>query len=167
MGMFSSGVVLRLTIDAPGGPIGLLCSRRTLAHGWRAGFVSGLGAAAADVCHGMSAVFGLPAFSLFQRPAAVIGGFLLHGIAWQMTWMVPTQTATAHQGTVCLSSHARTLTNPATILVSIGLLGGISSSQGAASAISAAVGVGTALWWLTVSQLTTWLGRDIIPQGMV
>jgi threonine/homoserine/homoserine lactone efflux protein len=138
-----------------------------MAHGWRAGFVSGLGAATADTFYGVLAAFGLTALAQFQRPAAVIGGFLLHGIAWQMTWMVPTQTATANQGTVCLSSHARTLTNPATILVSIGLLRGISSPQGVASAISAAVGVGTALWWLTVSQLTTWLSHDIIPQGMV
>lgn len=77
------------------------------------------------------------------------------------------QTATVNPGTLGLSCLARTITNPATILVSIDLRGGISSPQGAASAISAAVGLGTALWWLTVSQLTTWLGRDIIPQGMV
>lgn len=167
MESFVRCVILGVTIAAPVGPNGLLCIRCTMAHGWRAGFVSGLGAATADTFYGVLAAFGLTALAQFQRPAAVIGGFLLHGIAWQMTWMVPTQTATANQGTVCLSSHARTLTNPATILVSIGLLRGISSPQGVASAISAAVGVGTALWWLTVSQLTTWLSHDIIPQGMV
>jgi threonine/homoserine/homoserine lactone efflux protein len=172
MESFVRGIILGITIAAPVGPIGLLCIRRTMAHGWRAGFVSGLGAATADTFYGVLAAFGLTALAQFQRPAAVIGGFLLlfmgwQTMGWQMTWMVPTQTATANQGTVCLSSHARTLTNPATILVSIGLLRGISSPQGVASAISAAVGVGTALWWLTVSQLTTWLSHDIIPQGMV
>lgn len=171
MEAFSRGIVLGLTIAAPVGPIGLLCIRRTLSHGWRAGFVSGLGAATADVCYGMLAVFGLTALTQFQRPAAVIGGFLLLYMGWQTMRMVPTQTATAKPGNMYLSTLALTITNPATILVFIGLFSGISGvgqlSQTAAIALVAGVGVGSALWWLTVSHLTTWLGRDITPQGML
>ena len=171
MEAFSRGIVLGLTIAAPVGPIGLLCIRRTLSHGWRAGFASGLGAATADVCYGMLAVFGLTALTQFQRPAAVIGGFLLLYMGWQTTQMVPTQTATAKPGNMYLSTLALTITNPATILVFIGLFSGISGvgqlSQTSAIALVAGVGVGSALWWLTVSQLTTWLGRDITPQGML
>lgn len=171
MGTFSSGVVLRLTIAAPFGLIGLLCIRRTLAHGLRASFVPGLGAATADVCYRMLAVFGLTALTQFQRPAAVIGGFLLLYMGRQTTRMLPTQTATAKPGNMYLSTLALTTTNPATILVFIGLFSGMSGvgqlTQGAAIALVGGVGAGSALWWLTVSQLTIWLGRDITPQGMM
>ncbi len=171
MEAFTRGIVLGLTIAAPVGPIGLLCIRRTLSHGWWAGFVSGLGAATADVCYGILAVFGLTALAQFQRPAAVIGGFLLLYMGWQSTQMVPTHTAKAKPGNMYLSTLALTITNPATILVFIGLFSGMSGvgqlSQTAAIALVAGVGVGSALWWLTLTQLTTWLGRDITPQGML
>ena len=73
------GIMLGFAIAAPVGPIGLLCIRRTLAHGWRAGFVSGLGAATADTMYGLLAAFGITVLATFQQPAAVIGGFLLLG----------------------------------------------------------------------------------------
>jgi threonine/homoserine/homoserine lactone efflux protein len=53
------GFILGLAIAAPVGPIGVLCIRRTLAQGRAIGFVSGLGAATADVVYGCIAAFGL------------------------------------------------------------------------------------------------------------
>jgi threonine/homoserine/homoserine lactone efflux protein len=85
--------------------------------------------------------------------------------------MVPTQTATAKSGNMYLSTLALTITNPATILVFMGLFSGLHGmgqlSQGEAVALVAGVGMGSALWWLTLAQLTSWLGRDITPQGML
>ena len=75
MALVLRGIMLGVAIAAPVGPIGLLCIRRTLAYGWRAGFVSGLGAATADTFYGLLAAFGLTALASLQRPAAVIGGF--------------------------------------------------------------------------------------------
>ncbi|MBM4414125.1 MAG: LysE family translocator, partial [Chloroflexi bacterium] len=49
------GIGMGFMIAVPVGPIGLLCIRRTLAHGWRAGFASGLGAATADTLYGFLA----------------------------------------------------------------------------------------------------------------
>ena len=57
------GFILGLAIAAPVGPIGVLCIRRTLAQGRAIGFVSGLGAATADVVYGCVAAFGLTAIS--------------------------------------------------------------------------------------------------------
>ncbi|MGZ3665238.1 MAG: LysE family translocator, partial [Ktedonobacterales bacterium] len=57
------GLILGFSIAAPVGPIGVLCIRRTLAAGRAAGFVSGLGAATADMCYGAVAAFGLTAVS--------------------------------------------------------------------------------------------------------
>ncbi|NTW68209.1 MAG: LysE family translocator, partial [Nitrospirae bacterium] len=42
------GLIIGFVIAAPVGPIGVLCARRTLMHGRRAGFFSGMGAATAD-----------------------------------------------------------------------------------------------------------------------
>ena len=57
------GLMLGFAIAAPVGPIGVLCIRRTIAQGRAIGFVSGLGAASADVVYGCIAAFGLTAIS--------------------------------------------------------------------------------------------------------
>src|SRR5512142_2590739 len=55
------GFAIGFLIAAPVGPIGVLCIRRTLADGRAIGFVSGLGAATADMTYGSIAAFGLTA----------------------------------------------------------------------------------------------------------
>jgi threonine/homoserine/homoserine lactone efflux protein len=63
---FIKGLVIGFSIAAPVGPIGLLCIRRSLADGTRAGLVTGLGAATADALYGCIAGFGLTAVSGFM-----------------------------------------------------------------------------------------------------
>ncbi|HEX6797970.1 MAG TPA: LysE family transporter [Ktedonobacterales bacterium] len=63
MDLWLRGVALGFSIAAPVGPIGVLCIRRTLADGRLIGFVSGLGAATADMFYGAVAAFGLSAVS--------------------------------------------------------------------------------------------------------
>src|SRR5512135_2777452 len=55
------GLAIGFLIAAPVGPIGVLCIRRTLVDGRRIGFLSGLGAATADMLYGAVAAFGLTA----------------------------------------------------------------------------------------------------------
>jgi len=57
------GLVIGFSIAAPVGPIGVLCIRRTLAHGRAAGAAAGLGAATADALYGAVAGFGLTVVS--------------------------------------------------------------------------------------------------------
>src|SRR5512140_184956 len=68
-------------IAAPVGPIGVLCIRRTLADGRRIGFLSGLGAATADMSYGAVAAFGLTAIQSVlvaqQSWLRIIGGLFL------------------------------------------------------------------------------------------
>ena len=59
LGVFVRGCLIGVSIAAPVGPIGVICIRRTLAEGRRAGLVSGLGAATADAIYGSIAAFGL------------------------------------------------------------------------------------------------------------
>jgi threonine/homoserine/homoserine lactone efflux protein len=164
------GIMLGFAIAAPVGPIGLLCIRRTLAHGWRAGFVSGLGAATADTMYGLLAAFGITALATFQQPAAVIGGFLLLWMAYQTATSIPQKVANVRAGNMYLSTLALTITNPATILVFLSLFAGVSgvSALGANDAVMLVVGVGlgSALWWLVLASIAAWLGRDISTNGL-
>ncbi|WP_231401792.1 hypothetical protein [Bacillus sp. 123MFChir2] len=63
--LFIKGLMIGLSIAAPVGPIGVLCIRRTLAHGKFIGFMSGLGAATADGLYGMIAGLGLTLITNF------------------------------------------------------------------------------------------------------
>ena len=81
MGLLIRGLILGFSIAAPVGPIGVLCIRRTLAHGRLSGFVSGLGAASADAIYGSIAAFGLTLITNFlvskQDVLGLIGGIFL------------------------------------------------------------------------------------------
>jgi hypothetical protein len=59
MDIFLRGLLIGFSIAAPVGPIGVLCIRRTLTEGRLAGFLSGMGAASADMLYGAIAAFGL------------------------------------------------------------------------------------------------------------
>jgi len=73
MALFLKGCVLGSSIAAPVGPTGVLCIRRSVTEGRLVGFVSGLGSATADACHGVLAAAGL----------TVVAGFLER----QQTWL--------------------------------------------------------------------------------
>src|SRR5512135_1924550 len=79
--IFLKGLILGFVIAAPVGPIGILCARRTLTHGRRAGFFSGMGAATADALYGFIAAFGLTFIADFlaghQAWLRLVGGGLL------------------------------------------------------------------------------------------
>ncbi|MFC2115282.1 LysE family translocator [Bacteroidota bacterium] len=57
--IFIKGIIIGLLVSAPLGPIGIMCIQRTLNRGYMAGFVSGLGAATADIIFAIIAGFGL------------------------------------------------------------------------------------------------------------
>ncbi|HCN69354.1 MAG TPA: lysine transporter LysE, partial [Candidatus Accumulibacter sp.] len=90
--LFLKAALIGLSIAAPVGPIGLLCIQRTLTHGARVGFVSGLGAAAADGVYGAVGAFGLAAVTQFfvtlALPLAICGAIFL---AWMgvRLWRTP------------------------------------------------------------------------------
>ena len=78
---FLKGLAIGFAIAAPVGPIGVLCIRRTLAEGRLIGFLSGLGAATADMSYGAVAAFGLTAVKdaliTQQIWLRVVGGLFL------------------------------------------------------------------------------------------
>lgn len=168
--LFFRGFVIGISIAAPVGPIGLLCIRRTLADGRRAGFVSGLGAASADALYGCIAGFGLTAISTFllqqKTWLALGGGLFLCYLGGKTFFSQPArQEAAAPTGSLLAgyaSTFVLTLTNPLTILsfaaVFAGLgLAAVAGNYVAASALVAGVFIGSAAWWLTLCLLVGWL----------
>ena len=164
MQIFLKGLLLGFSIAAPVGPIGVLCIRRTLAEGRLVGFLSGLGAATADMLYGAIAAFGLSALQAMLVGQAnwlrIIGGIFLIYLGAKTFLSKPAeQAAQASRGGVFgayLSTLLLTLTNPMTILSFIAIFAGLqisSTSGGYLSPILLVTGVfcGSAAWWLTLS----------------
>ncbi|AMV43523.1 LysE family translocator [Paraburkholderia caribensis] len=84
--MFSTSLFLTsagvgLAVAAPVGPMGMLCIRRTLTDGPRAGLAIGLGIAGGDAIYGLIAALGLVSVSHFMlaydKPLHIIAGLFL------------------------------------------------------------------------------------------
>lgn len=171
-GLFARGLLIGLAIAAPVGAIGLLCIRRTLAHGPLAGIASGLGAATADGCYGVIAGFGLTAVSgllvAWSTGLQAGGGVVLLWLGWRTLARPATARqqpaggdggpagGTAASGLSLLHGFGTTLlltlANPSTLVsflavfAGLGLVGG--RDGGAAAALVAGVFGGSAAWWL-------------------
>jgi threonine/homoserine/homoserine lactone efflux protein len=125
LGFLLQGVLLGFSIAAPVGPIGVLCIRRTLADGRLTGFVSGLGAATADMFYGAVAAFGLTAVREFlvggQFWLHLLGGLFLLYLGIRTFFARPAEKAAATESkrglfSAYLSTLGLTLANPATII---------------------------------------------------
>lgn len=69
---FFMAVLAGLAIAAPVGPIGIICIKRTLDHGFARGFASGLGAAIADGCYGLIAAISMTSAMALISPHATL-----------------------------------------------------------------------------------------------
>ena len=158
------GLAIGFAIAAPVGPIGVLCIRRTLAHGRLSGLVSGLGAATADALYGAVAGFGLTAVSHFlithQHLLRAAGGaFLIYlGVRTFLTPGAEKEPAPDSKGLLAAyaSTLLLTLANPVTIIsfaaVFAGLgIGATAGGYGSAAMLVLGVFLGSALWWVILS----------------
>jgi threonine/homoserine/homoserine lactone efflux protein len=162
-GLFLKGLAFGFLLAATVGPMWVLCLRRTLAFGAATGLASGMGIAVADGLYGAVAAFGLTAISgVLLAQAFWIG---LAGAAF-LVWLgaktlmakpsadgAPVQPASLAQA--FLSTLALTLANPPTILAFAAIFAGLglaaSTDYAAAAAITLAVFLGSASWWLILA----------------
>jgi len=161
---FLKGCIIGFSIAAPVGPIGVLCIKRSLTQGRASGFVSGLGAATADMIYGIIAGLGLTVISTFlisqQLWLRFIGGLFLCYLGIKTFTSKPSEHAAKAEGTGLLSSYMSTffltVTNPMTIISFMAVfagLGGGAAGKDYFSVASIVTGVftGSALWWFTLS----------------
>lgn len=162
LSLYLRGFIIGISIAAPVGPIGVLCIRRTLSHGKLAGFLSGMGAATADMVYGAIAAFGLTVISNLLVNNAfwlhIIGGcFLLYLGVKTFLEKPADHAAQANQSgyfSAYLSTFFLTITNPITILSFAVIFAGTMSSgtsTGSPLVLVAGVFTGSATWWLALS----------------
>ena len=173
---FLKGLAIGFAIAAPVGPINLLCLRRSLADGRRVGFVSGLGAAAADTTYGTIAAVGLTTVTSFlvghRLWLQLAGGLFLAALGLHtMRARAPRREAAApvHVGRLrdaFASTYVLTLANPVTIVAFAGIFAGLGLGWRTGRTVDAleligGVFLGSSLWWLTLALLAGTFGRHL------
>lgn len=174
--LFIKGMGLGFSIAAPVGPIGVLCIQRTLKKGIRSGFISGLGAASADLLYGALAAFGAVWLGnnlvQYQIPLRVVGGIVLIFLGIKAFFQKEQGAATAPAPRGLLADYGSTflltLTNPITILSFTAVYAGLGFVEGQASMkqmVGLVLGVfcGSACWWLLLSSLVSLLRGHLKP----
>ena len=173
---FLRGLIIGFSIAAPVGPIGVLCIRRTLTEGRLAGFLSGMGAASADMFYGAVAAFGLTAVQDLligqSNWLRIVGGVFLLYLGGKTFFSKPAEKeAEARRGGLFgayLTTFFLTITNPITILSFIAIFAGLRLGETDGNYISAAfmvlgVFLGSASWWLALSTGVSLLRDKFTP----
>jgi putative LysE/RhtB family amino acid efflux pump len=154
--LFLKCALLGVIINAPLGPIGMLCINRTLDRGFLAGFSCGLGTAVGDASYALVAVTGVAAFnetlSMATLPLAFCGGLLL-------LWLGYRGLTTNLSATVA-ATFLLTISNPATILSIVALFAGFGlldeTSRLGSAVVVGGVFAGSLGWWFCLSGVVTW-----------
>jgi threonine/homoserine/homoserine lactone efflux protein len=166
------GVTIGFSIAAPVGPIGLLCIRRAMADGARAGFICGLGAASADAAYALVGGFAMTAVARWlvkETPwFGLLGGlFLIFLGVRTITARGGYQAATPARGALSAYSSTLllTLANPMTIMSFAAVFAGLGMAEAAnyssAAVLVGGVFAGSALWWLLLSGIAARARRHI------
>ena len=176
--LFLSAATIGLAIAAPVGPMSLLCMRRTLAQGWRAGVATSIGIASGDAVYALVAALGLASVQRLllahERGLHLAAGlFLLYlGARTALAAGRARERASARSaslGAAYASALLLTLTNPPTIILFAAVFAAIAPTAGwapsTASLTVAGVFSGSLLWWLgltaTVAALRGVLGPRV------
>ena len=176
---FVRGIIVGFALAAPVGPVAVMCIRRAMTCGFFKAFVTGLGAALADMLFGAVAGLGLTVISTFvldnERIIGLAGGALVVALGVS-TYRAP---VVVSAGAVVVKSLHRdfaaafmmAITNPATMIAAAGVfaaLGGVDVYSAPVTALWLVLGVflGSALWWVILSGAVAVLRRPLVNTGM-
>jgi threonine/homoserine/homoserine lactone efflux protein len=157
-----------------------MCVRRTIFEGKLVGFVSGLGAATADLVFGIIAGFGITTVSNllldYQEWLRVVGGCVLLLVGGHTLRAKPQAQLDSPPDPESLSwdfigTFVLTLANPITILAFLGIFAAIGLSGAEATLERAAilvlgVWVGSLMWWLALSFGLGGFARSFEPRHL-
>ena len=156
----SKAIIVGFSMAAPVGPVGLLCIKKTLSDGKRAGIIAGLGAATADAIYGSIAALSITAISSFlldhQTTLLVIGSLFLIYLAVNIFRSKPRNENNSVNGSPVksyISTFFITLTNPTTIIYFAVVFAGLGVATNTNNYLGSGlvvVGIflGSALWWV-------------------
>jgi threonine/homoserine/homoserine lactone efflux protein len=174
--LFFKGLLFGFLLAGTVGPMWILCFRRAIAYGPMAGLSSGLGIATADGLYGAVAAFGLTAISGFLLQHSLwiglAGGVFLVYLGFKTLLAKPSleggHTENLSHARAFVSTLGLTLANPPTILAFVAIFAGLGLAANAsywdAAAITLAVFLGSASWWIVLAAATAWLRGRIGPR---
>ena len=174
------GLAIGFSLAAPVGPVGILCIRRTLAHGSKRGIVIGLSAATADMTYGIIAAFGVTLISNFisqeQHWIRLIGGISLLVLGYRTFISHPasdliTSTKNGHTR-MFVSTYFLTLTNPMTLFAFAAIFVGIGLDKtmgfhGYSFFLVAGIFLGSLSWFSLLTSLVYFFREIITTDGLV
>jgi threonine/homoserine/homoserine lactone efflux protein len=178
--LLARGIGLGFTIAAAVGPISLLTIRRTLAHGRGYGLASGVGVALADGTYAAIAAFGLTAITSvlvgWRVLLGVVGGAFIAFLGARTLLSTPAGPVFAADRperpgllAALISIYGLTITNPMTILSFAGLFAALGlAGRGGIDAATLTIGVlvGSALWWILLTGVVSWLRGRVTIRGL-
>jgi len=153
-------------VSLPLGPIGLLCVQRTLNKGRLSGFISGLGAAAADTIFALIAGLGISFIIGFveekQIYFQIIGGIIIIYLGLHIFYSNPVRQIRMQRlnrnklSQDFLSVLFLMISNPMAIFFFLAMFTGVNLTSGPMSFIHlifmiGGVSIGAAFWWFILS----------------
>lgn len=176
------GFLVGFPIAVSPGPIFFLVLRRTLARGWRSGFVSGLGVATGDATYAALAAFGVAAVTNLligqRRWIGLVGGIAIAVIGLRtFTGAHPDPRARAGEGYLDGAKRRGgkefgsilmlTLSNPSTILSFSAVFAGlgihVEGGWGPELALVVGVWLGSFAWWLVLTGVASRVRGRLTP----
>lgn len=175
--MFFKGLLIAFIFGIPAGAIGILSSKRALEHGFKAGFITGLGSTAADTMYAFIGVMGLSLITDFltahEETISIVGGIVI--ILFGLSGLIPkkkesrmekkeeamdkTDSVEPNYWLFFGSAFSIAILNPATIVTFLAAFSAFKIFEGYSviRGLSLVVGVftGTTLWWLGLSAVVT------------
>ncbi len=160
------GIIIGIVVSAPMGPVGMMVIQRTLFRGRSAGFCSGLGATASDLCYailtGVGMSFVIDFIEANQQLLQIIGSIVLVGFGVYLYRQNPA--GKIRQGGNSKLNLAQdfataflvTISNPLIIFLYIGLLARFNSFVASPYIVYHVIGylsvaAGAILWWFAIT----------------
>ena len=182
--LIATGIAIGIGVNAPVGPVNVMCIHRAIRNGPTSAMAAGFGAWIADVIFAAAAAFGVSAIANFVEGhlpvIKVIGGAVMIAFGMKLL-LAPSSTHDAPPGDTAMSlfragltSLVLTVTNPAVLLGFFAIFGGLAGigekpgDFGTATLLTIGVAIGSAAWWLALSLgashareriAENWLGR--------
>ncbi|MCF6366416.1 MAG: LysE family translocator [Bacteroidales bacterium] len=164
------GVAIGILVSIPVGPVAVLAIQRSLNKGFKSGFITGIGAASADIVYAVIAGFSITFISDFlienQTYIRIIGGLFLILIGYRIFISNPAKqirklrTKGNNYYKDFFTSFLVTVSNPLTILAFGAIFASfnmVDKESGTFSVFILIITVfsGAAFWWIALTAITT------------
>lgn len=164
------GIAIGILVSVPVGPVAVLAIQRSLNKGFKSGFITGIGAASADIIYAIIAGFSITFISDFlienQTYIRIIGGVFLVFIGYKIFTSNPAKQIRKHKTKGhnyykdFLTSFFVTVSNPLTIIAFGAIFASFHMVNDKSASFSVIILIitvfsGALLWWVSLISIVT------------